>query len=79
MLAYFNDPVSRRISPPRTTMMEFNCGWGLLLAPWRFAFRFGEEFFGFNLVAATIDGGNEVIFGEKVDKHGEIFVVHDDD
>ena len=52
---------------------------GLLLAPWWFAFRFGEEFFGFNLVAATIDGGNEVIFGEKVDKHGEIFVVHDDD
>ena len=50
-----------------------------LLSAGRFAFGLGEEFLGFNLVAATIDGGNEVIFGEEVDKGGEIFVIHDDD
>lgn len=44
-----------------------------------FAFGVGEEFFGFDFVAATVDGGDEVIFGEEIDEHGKVFVVHDDD
>lgn len=50
-----------------------------LLSAGRFAFGLGEEFFRFDFVAFAVDGGNEVIFGEEVDKGGEIFVVHDDD
>lgn len=50
-----------------------------LLSSWRFAFGVGEEFFGFDFVAAAVDGGNEVIFGKEIDEHGEVFVVHDDD
>ncbi len=49
------------------------------LSSGRFAFGFGEEFFGFDLVAAAVDGGDEVVLGEEVDEHGEVFVVHDDD
>lgn len=47
------------------------------LSSWRFAFGFGEEFFGLDFVATAVDGGDEVVFGEEVDEHGEIFVVHD--
>lgn len=49
----------------------------LLRASWWFAFGFGEEFFGFDFVAATVDRGDEVIFAKEIDEHGQIFVVHD--
>lgn len=49
-----------------------------LAAGW-FAFGFAHEFFGLDFVAAAIDGGDIVIFAEKVDEHSEIFVVHNDD
>ena len=44
-----------------------------------FAFGVGEEFLGLDLVAAAVDWRDEVVFGEEVDEHGEVFVVHDDD
>lgn len=51
----------------------------LSLSSGRFAFGVGEEFFGLDFVAAAVDGGDEVILGEEIDEHGEVFVVHDDD
>ena len=49
------------------------------LAAGRFAFGFAHEFFGLDFVAAAVDGGDVVIFAEKVDEHGEVFIVHNDD
>lgn len=50
----------------------------IILSAWWFALGLGEEFFGFDFVAAAVDRGNEVVFAEEIDEHGEIFVVHDD-
>lgn len=50
----------------------------IILSAWRFALGLREEFFGFDLVAAAVDGGNEVVFAEEIDEHGEVFVIHDD-
>lgn len=52
---------------------------GCCLAARRLSGGFGKELLGFDLVASTIDGGDEVIFAQEIDKHGKIFVVHDDD
>lgn len=51
---------------------------GRCLAAWRLSGGFGKELLGFNFVTSTIDGGDEVIFTQEIDKHGKIFVVHDD-
>lgn len=51
---------------------------GRCLAARRFSGGFGKELLGFDFVTPTIDWGDEVIFTQEIDKHGKIFVVHDD-
>lgn len=64
-------PLRRSREKTKFSLCSLSSGW--------FAFGVGEEFLGLDLVAATVDWGDEVVFGEEVDEHGEVFVVHDDD
>ena len=47
------------------------------LAARGFALGFGHEFFRLYFVTKSGDGRDEIVFREEINKHREVFVVHD--